>query len=506
MSMQSLSRFILIAMLLVQCRTVTSPKSSSLGLGGEKVSPPFAQGTEDGIAWQLRLNRGQCSHPPHPSTYCTAAEDKARIAKESGIEDTLLQWIRNPETQWVKFSYMTFGNNEIAEALCLRSKDENFKIDVFLKTEMVFPIENTSGSYKKLVDCANGKNYRIYPRGGSWLNHAKIFMAGGADKTFFTSSSANLSGSGTSLHYDNWLMFETPAAHKLAQANQCFLDSVRSGGESLHENTARLGDQRLPLTQEKNALARQLEAQGTAKDPALREKLRLIDSQLDIRQDKGKIIDAQELCMQTFVFAKEEALQFLATPIPQKRQQVVDRLGELIDSSQSSIQIAAHKITKPEGRSLPIVDKLLSRMKAGVKVSIVFDDDTILRQKDLGTITGQQVGPQEVEAFLALQQGGAAIKFLDTNEKDFALMHNKFMIFDDKVIFTGAGNFSKASLRGTNTEQFYIVQVPEIVQAYKRGWEELNAWAFPADFFSAASQAEKKGQDKSPPSEPEVEE
>jgi len=491
---------------LVQCRTVTSPSSTSTSPGEENISSPFAQGTQDGIAWQLRLNRGQCSHPPHPPTYCTAVDDKARIAKESGIEATLLAWIRNPETQWVKFSYMTFGNSDIAEALCTRSQDENFKIDIFLKTEMVFPVENTSGPYKKLVDCANGRNYNIYPRGGSWLNHAKIFMAGGPDKTYFTSSSANLSGSGTSLHYDNWLMFEAPTAHKLAKANQCFLDSVKSGGESVHENLARLGDQRIPLTQEKNALVQQLEAQGEAKDQVLKDKLRLIENQLEIRQDKGKIINAQELCMQTFAFAKDESLQFLATPIPQKRQQVVDRLGELIDSSQSSIQIAAHKITKLEGQGLPIVDKLLNRMKAGVKVSIVFDDDTILRQKNIGPITGQQVGPQEVAAYLALEEGGAAIKFLDTNEKDFALMHNKFMIFDSKIIFTGAGNFSKASLRGTNTEQFYIVQVPAIVQAYQRGWEELHAWAFPADYFTAASQSDNKSTNKSPPDEPEAEE
>jgi phosphatidylserine/phosphatidylglycerophosphate/cardiolipin synthase-like enzyme len=471
------------------CKSTDSSELQDSVSALDGISAPFAQGTHEGISWQLRLNRGQCSHPPHPKTWCTAADDKARIAKESGTEATLLDWIRDPETTWVKFSYMTFGNSEIAEALCQRAKAEDFQVDVYLKADMLFPPENASGPYKKLVECANGRNYNIYPRGQSWLNHAKIFMAGGAQKARFTSSSANLSGSGTSLHYDNWLLLEAPIDHKLAQANRCFLDAVKAAGESLHENLQRLGDQRLPLTEEKNRLSKEFEAQGDSQDPLLKDRVRALENQLQIRQDKGKIILAQEACMQKFGFAKSEAIQFMATPIPQNRQQVVDRLSELIDGSESTIQIAAHKITKLDGNSLPIVDKLLARMKAGVKVSIVFDDDTILRYKNLGGITGQQVSPQEVDAFLALQAGGALIKFIDTNEADYALMHNKFMIFDGKTIFTGAGNFSKASLRGSNTEQFYILQVPEMIEAYLRGWEELNAWAFDADFFTAESQS-----------------
>ncbi len=484
MLFKTLSLIFLISILTSHCRSIKSTSELS-HTNPIEISPAFAKGTYQDFAWQLRLNRGQCSHPPHPKTYCTTAVDKARIAQESGIEATLLSWINDPETEWVQFSYMTFGNPAIADALCQRAKNENFRVEILLKMDMLFPPEKASGPYKRLVECANGRNFQLYPRGDSWLNHAKIFMAGGPQRVHFTSSSANLSGSGTSLHYDNWLMLETPPTHKLAAANRCYLDAVKAAGESLHDNLTRLGQQRAELMAEKSSL----ESLTGEQPPAIKTRIKAIDKQLEIQQDKGKILKAQELCLAKFPFAESEAIVFLGTPLPPKQQQVVDRLGTLIDHAKNSISIAAHKITKLEGQSLPIVDKLLARIRAGVKVSIVFDDDTILRYKNIGGITGQQVSPQEVDAYLALEAGGANIKFLDTNEADFALMHNKFMIFDNATIFTGAGNFSRASLRGTNTEQFYIIAVPEIVEAYQKGWNELYTWALPASAFTAESQA-----------------
>src|SRR4051794_18697301 len=96
--------------------------ASSTALADEGIpSPPFASGVIDDLSWSLRINRAQCHHEQHPSTWCTLS-DQARVNQESGIESTLLQWVHDPQTQSVLISYFTLTSRPIAEALCMEAK------------------------------------------------------------------------------------------------------------------------------------------------------------------------------------------------------------------------------------------------------------------------------------------------------------------------------------------------------------------------------------------------
>jgi phosphatidylserine/phosphatidylglycerophosphate/cardiolipin synthase-like enzyme len=74
------------------------------------------------------------------------------------------------------------------------------------------------------------------------------------------------------------------------------------------------------------------------------------------------------------------------------------------------------------------------------------------------------------------------------------LFHNKFIVIDDKVVFNGAGNFTSASLNTFglgNMEQFYIIKIPELVQAYSKGWDTLHFRSTKATNHPVGSQPEK---------------
>lgn len=443
--------FMILALLHPSCRTNTNsdlasstqPDSVSAP-AAPKIAPPFAEGQSEGIRWALRLNRGVCNHPPHPSTYCQEG-DRERVAAESGIEQTLLSWIKDPLVESVRLSYFTFGSSRIAQALCDEAKNRSLKVDVYLQSEFVSPAEKAQGVYKKLLDCAlTTPTLKVNGRGSKgWLNHAKIFLAQGKEFTRVTSSSANLSGSGISLHYDNWLFLETAPDDPIAQANRCFFQSLDA----------------------------------------------MVDS--EGKQDKSRFQKNQQTCVKAL---QSEQLRFISVPSAFKEKRPLDLLVELIAASKTSITIAAHKITSPPSKTFNLVPSLVAAMARGVKVRVVFDDDTVLKANKLPGAETLNVSIDEINGYQALAKAGADIRFLDSNEKLMTLMHNKFMIIDGQTVFTGAGNFSSASLTGKNTEQFYIIKIPEIIAAYQKGWDELYGWSFDEAHYGTGAVETEAGQ------------
>ena len=52
-------------------------------------------------------------------------------------------------------------------------------------------------------------------------------------------------------------------------------------------------------------------------------------------------------------------------------------------------------------------------------------------------------------------------------------MHNKFIIFDDKTVFTGSVNFSSSGLGSYNSNSALIVKNPEIASAYECEFNQM---------------------------------
>lgn len=428
------------------------PLLSSLAHASEpNPSEPFASGAIGELSWTLRMNRAQCEHPSYPSTWCLAS-DRDRVTEESGIEANLLQWIKDPNMKSVLLSYYTFTSRPIAEALCTEARSRGLQVDIFLHKDFVEPNDKAKGVYRFLIECGlEVPALRVHGRGeNGWLHHAKIFLASGASDALafdpargrelvrWTSSSANLSGFGTSLHYDNWLLFAAPAGHPLASSNLCYFAALK-------------------------------DMRGA-----------------DGKSSKGTFSKSYGDCLKTIPDQTAAPIQFLGVPAPTEGPKPLPVLLDLIENAKHSIKIAAHRMTETGSKNFPLMQILTDRAKAGLQVLPVFDDDTVLKAKRAPGSKGLNVSSQEVAAYNSLKAAGVDVRFINTNERIMALMHHKFMIIDDEQVWTGAGNFSSAALRGNNTEQFYLIRDPDLVAAYIRAWQELRDWSLDAESFTAA--------------------
>jgi phosphatidylserine/phosphatidylglycerophosphate/cardiolipin synthase-like enzyme len=405
------------------------------------ISEPFAKGEYAGVDWQLRLNRAQCNHPPHPPTFCTNA-DRRRVADESGTEKLILSWISDPQVTSIRLSSMTFSSTAVAKALCTEVAKRPLDVEVYLQTrgkEQGNPENPWVRTFPCLAETGLRGQFKLLERGGkNWLNHGKVILALSDTQARMTSSSANFSSSGFNLHYDNWLILQTDRTHPIAQANICFFESLKQMGLA------------------------------------------------DGRQDKALFQKTQAACGAT-----EGDLRFVVTPRPQGEPSPLNLLLDEIKGAKDRILIAAHRITDQSQKPFPLIDTLIAKAKEGVKIRIIFDDDTLIAERKLPGFKGLQVNEEEIRGMRRLAEAGADIRFIDSNEAVTALMHNKYMIIDGNFLFTGAGNFSLASLSGRNIEQFYVVRVPEILAAYERGWDELYSWGFDAKHFTDAVPRER---------------
>src|SRR5690606_25542900 len=152
-----------------------------------------------------------------------------------------LKWIWDPKIKSITLAYFSFSNSTVRKALCQASVERGLKVTLYIHMQNI-------ASVSDWTNCPSGLG-KVIERGrpfgttGGYLQHAKMFYAsevedplplsmvsdeelrgGIKDTTFyFTSTSGNLSSNGTSLHFDNWIVFESKYENRLAQENLCFI-------------------------------------------------------------------------------------------------------------------------------------------------------------------------------------------------------------------------------------------------------------------------------------------
>lgn len=105
--------------------------------------------------------------------------------------------------------------------------------------------------------------------------------------------------------------------------------------------------------------------------------------------------------------------------------------------------------------SMDVVQALIQAHKRGVKVRLITDNEN-MTEKDTGP-----TGPIR-QTIVALKQAG--IPLIDDQRS--GLMHNKFLIIDSKVIWTGSTNLTNSSLFNHNNNALSI-QSPEMVANFQ---------------------------------------
>lgn len=132
---------------------------------------------------------------------------------------------------------------------------------------------------------------------------------------------------------------------------------------------------------------------------------------------------------------------------------VAGRLIEHINAAQFSIHIAAFEFDQT-----PIAEALIAAHNRGVEVRWVTDNEYGL-ESDEDPGHGQ---------FALLQNAGIEVR-ADTRT---ALMHNKFLIFDNQVVWTGSTNLTRNGIF-VQDNNVIVIHSPDLARIFEREFQEM---------------------------------
>lgn len=132
---------------------------------------------------------------------------------------------------------------------------------------------------------------------------------------------------------------------------------------------------------------------------------------------------------------------------------IEEKLIEFIDNAQTSIHIASF-----EFNLTPVAEALIAAKNRGVDVKWMTDDENGL-EYDIQPGRGQ---------FSLLIAAGIEVK----DDARSALMHNKFWIFDQKIVWTGSTNITSNGIFKQNNNVL-VIRSSDIAFAYEREFQEM---------------------------------
>jgi len=137
---------------------------------------------------------------------------------------------------------------------------------------------------------------------------------------------------------------------------------------------------------------------------------------------------------------------------------IEERLIELVAASQATIDIAAFELDL-----VPLVDALIAASGRGVVIRFMTDDEN-------GIEADQDSG---LDLFERLQAAGIQIK--DDGRSD--LMHDKFIIFDSQIVWTGSTNLTENGIFANNNNALTLFSA-QIARIYEDEFDEMWAGEF----------------------------
>lgn len=339
--------------------------------------------------------------------YCKPGDEDRSVARPNSPQYRLKEWIESKETKEIYLAYLSFSNTEIRDSLCLAIKN-GVSVKIVIDGDEKTDTNKNAESLKKCGDKAKIETYYRGETGGLGYAHNKIMVINpGTETVKVVFSSGNLS-TGTSTNHENWNFVTTSGKSYFAAAHKCVVESMIDGGDTKANFKTSLNDCR------------------------------------------AKIEAPPESDIQTF-FAPVDgraALKAVATQ------------GDKSDL----LEAMSHRLS---GDMAKLFADLLEKKK---EIRFILDDDIYWAMKFKKDV-GRNMSVEAYRIYSALIEKGMNTRFLETNQNVFQLQHNKFVIFTEKgagkAVFNGAGNFTSAAFN-KNFENFYLITVPEVVEAYKK--------------------------------------
>ncbi len=357
------------------------------------------------------------------NVFCSHNDSVASGTRPEAPQAKLLEWINDPETKEIFFTYLSFSNTKVKKALCDAATNRDVKI--------TFIIDQTSdtSSANDLAACGGANNKpKLVIRGhsgGIGYAHNKIFIVNpnSSDKIRISFGSGNMT-SGIVLHHENWHFITTSVSTYFAQSHLCVMKNTLSS---------------------------------------------------DASSSLEKYSKAMQACRAAITAPEEEDIKAMFIPGDGERATnfMINGYKNFPGiASAKEIWIAAHRFSYNRMRKA-----LWSRMKSAgsqVDMRLVADDDMYW----VG-VSGQAFGDNDASEYQNAQnlvQLGAKAKWMETNDSEHLLHHNKYLIFDDKAVFAGAGNLTGTGFN-SNFENYYYITIPEVVAKfkaqYKHVWNDL---------------------------------
>jgi phosphatidylserine/phosphatidylglycerophosphate/cardiolipin synthase-like enzyme len=132
---------------------------------------------------------------------------------------------------------------------------------------------------------------------------------------------------------------------------------------------------------------------------------------------------------------------------------IPEKLIDYIDNAQHTIHIAAF-----EFNLTPVAEALIAAHQRGVDVAWVTDDEYGIEADE----------EEDYGQFAMLEEAGIVVK----DDGRGALMHNKFWIFDDRIVWTGSTNITvNGNFRNNNN--VIVIDSPELARIYEREFMEM---------------------------------
>ncbi len=146
-----------------------------------------------------------------------------------------------------------------------------------------------------------------------------------------------------------------------------------------------------------------------------------------------------------------------------------------INNAEKTIDMAIYGYS-----SVPKIEEALRNATSrGVKLRLVYDIDS----------KGSNIYP-DTDKILQLIPNNQN----DGNSKESNnIMHNKFYIFDDKILITGSANLSHTDMSGYNSNSIVVIKSKEVANVYKLEFEQM----YNGDFHSNTTSKTKRDQEVS---------
>ncbi len=160
----------------------------------------------------------------------------------------------------------------------------------------------------------------------------------------------------------------------------------------------------------------------------------------------GLIVESNELLISTPITSTNATyynVQFAPGPATTKL------ITDTISKANKNIYLAAYYFT-----SQAIADSLIAANARGVEIKVVLDKSQASRRDS---------------KYEQLLMAGIPTKI----DKQYQIMHNKFMIIDGEIVETGSFNYTESAEKRNAENVLVIYHNPELAQHYYNAWQKL---------------------------------